>query len=248
MQAAASAAPHAVPPYAPSRPAQGTTKPAAKAKPSGEAQGRVIYIGTSVVCSRRPPLTSAHARAPRHQATYPTASTRSRCEARRRRWWRAEGGSEAMDNYLLYGQVLKVKVVPPSALHPDTLKGANTRFVPRVSCRRARAAHDAPRDAAATAKQAGITVRHLCDMRCDVRACGLILRILDAGGGARGGGGDASRGDCAPAGGGRCAGGGGGGGHSAAACRRRAHCAGGAGAGRSKRKGRAQTRQRPQRG
>jgi amino acid permease len=99
-----------------------------------------------------------------------------------------------------------------------------------------------------TAKQAGITVRHLCDMRCDVRACGLILRILDAGGGARGGGGDASRGDCAPAGGGRCAGGGGGGGHSAAACRRRAHCAGAAGAGRSKRKGRAQTRQRPQRG
>ena len=85
----------------------------------------------------------------------------------------AKIAAEAMDNYLLYGQVLKVKVVAPSALHPDTLKGANTRFVPRVSCRRARAAHDAPRDAEATAKQAGKLLRGEAARRKKIAAAGI---------------------------------------------------------------------------
>lgn len=35
-----------------------------------------------------------------------------------------------MDNYLLFGHILKVKLVPQEQLHPDTFKGANKRFVP----------------------------------------------------------------------------------------------------------------------
>ena len=50
----------------------------------------------------------------------------------------AKIAAETMDNYLLCGSVLKVKVVPPSELHPSTLKGANKRFVPRASSRLAR--------------------------------------------------------------------------------------------------------------
>ena len=33
-----------------------------------------------------------------------------------------------MDNYLLFGHLLKCHVVEPSKLHPETFKGANKRF------------------------------------------------------------------------------------------------------------------------
>jgi nucleolar protein 15 len=36
--------------------------------------------------------------------------------------------SETMDNYLLFGHILKCKYVEPESLHPDTFKGANKRF------------------------------------------------------------------------------------------------------------------------
>src|SRR5436853_7906164 len=34
----------------------------------------------------------------------------------------------AMDNYLMFGHILKCKYVPQESLHPDTWKGANKRF------------------------------------------------------------------------------------------------------------------------
>jgi len=61
----------------------------------------------------------------------------------------AKIAAETMDNYLLFGKVLKVKVVPPSELHPAALNGANKRFVPRSSARGARALRNAARDPAA---------------------------------------------------------------------------------------------------
>ena len=36
--------------------------------------------------------------------------------------------AETMDNYLMYGHILKCKYVQPGSLHPDTFKGANKRF------------------------------------------------------------------------------------------------------------------------
>lgn len=36
--------------------------------------------------------------------------------------------AETMDNYLMFGHILKCKYVQPEALHPDTFKGANKRF------------------------------------------------------------------------------------------------------------------------
>lgn len=36
--------------------------------------------------------------------------------------------AETMDNYLMYGHILKCKHVPQESLHPDTFKGANKRF------------------------------------------------------------------------------------------------------------------------
>lgn len=36
--------------------------------------------------------------------------------------------AQTMDNYLLFGHILKVKLVPREQLHPDTFKGANKRF------------------------------------------------------------------------------------------------------------------------
>ncbi|PHH61098.1 hypothetical protein CDD82_2184 [Ophiocordyceps australis] len=40
----------------------------------------------------------------------------------------AEIVAKTMNNYLLFGHLLKVKVVPPSELHKDVFKGANTKF------------------------------------------------------------------------------------------------------------------------
>ncbi|KAI0181353.1 hypothetical protein GGR52DRAFT_523917 [Hypoxylon sp. FL1284] len=40
----------------------------------------------------------------------------------------AEVVAKTMDNYLLFGRVLKVKVVPKSQIHEDIWKGANKRF------------------------------------------------------------------------------------------------------------------------
>ena len=37
--------------------------------------------------------------------------------------------AQTMDNYLLFGHILKVKLIPKEQLHPDTFKGANKRFV-----------------------------------------------------------------------------------------------------------------------
>ncbi len=85
----------------------------------------------------------------------------------------AKIAAETMDNYLLYGQVLRVKVVPPSALHPATLRGANARFVPRVSAKKARAAHDAPRGVAATQKQAEALLRRESARRKKIAAAGI---------------------------------------------------------------------------
>ncbi len=36
--------------------------------------------------------------------------------------------AETMDNYLMFGHILKCKYVQPESLHPDTFKGANKRF------------------------------------------------------------------------------------------------------------------------
>lgn len=36
--------------------------------------------------------------------------------------------ARTMDNYLLFGHILKCKVVPPNRVHPDLWKGANRRF------------------------------------------------------------------------------------------------------------------------
>ena len=36
--------------------------------------------------------------------------------------------AQTMDNYLLFGHILKVKLIPEEQLHPDTFKGANKRF------------------------------------------------------------------------------------------------------------------------
>ena len=36
--------------------------------------------------------------------------------------------ARTMDNYLLFGHILKCKVVPPGRVHPDLWKGANRRF------------------------------------------------------------------------------------------------------------------------
>lgn len=36
--------------------------------------------------------------------------------------------AETMNNYLMYGHILKCKYVEPEALHPDAFKGANKRF------------------------------------------------------------------------------------------------------------------------
>jgi RNA recognition motif-containing protein len=36
--------------------------------------------------------------------------------------------AETMDNYLMFGHILKCKYVPPQSLHPETFKGANKRF------------------------------------------------------------------------------------------------------------------------
>ena len=36
--------------------------------------------------------------------------------------------AETMDNYLIFGHILKCKYVPPESLHAETFKGANKRF------------------------------------------------------------------------------------------------------------------------
>ena len=38
--------------------------------------------------------------------------------------------AETMDNYLMFGQVLKVRVCLPGEVHADTFKGANSTFKP----------------------------------------------------------------------------------------------------------------------
>ena len=45
----------------------------------------------------------------------------------------AKIAAEAMDNYLMFGHILKCKLVPPQRLHPDTFRGADRKFrtVPR---------------------------------------------------------------------------------------------------------------------
>ena len=52
-----------------------------------------------------------------------------------------------MNNYLLAGQVLKVHVVAPSAVHPSTFKGCDKPYRARPRARTARDAHNAPRSA-----------------------------------------------------------------------------------------------------
>ncbi len=59
----------------------------------------------------------------------------------------AKVAADAMNNYLLAGQVLKVHVVAPSAVHPSTFKGSDKPFRARPRQRTAREAHNAPRSA-----------------------------------------------------------------------------------------------------
>ena len=57
----------------------------------------------------------------------------------------ARVAAEAMDNYLMFGQVLRVKVVPPSQVHASTFKGAGRPVRARPGARLAREAHNAKR-------------------------------------------------------------------------------------------------------
>ena len=85
----------------------------------------------------------------------------------------AKIAADTMDNYLMFDKVLKVKLVPPSALHPATFKGANTRFVPHVSTSTARMVHNAKRDALGVEKQAATLVKREGKRRAKIAASGI---------------------------------------------------------------------------
>lgn len=85
----------------------------------------------------------------------------------------AKIAAETMDNYLMFDKVLNVKLVPPSALHPDTFKGANRKFVPHVSSRCARVMHNAKRDALGVQRQARTLVRRETKRRAKISAAGI---------------------------------------------------------------------------
>uniref|UniRef100_A0A060T847 ARAD1C33528p n=1 Tax=Blastobotrys adeninivorans TaxID=409370 RepID=A0A060T847_BLAAD len=54
--------------------------------------------------------------------------------------------AESMDNYLLFGHILKVKVIPPEKVHEDLFVGANRTFRPMPWTRLARQRNDRPKD------------------------------------------------------------------------------------------------------
>jgi hypothetical protein len=85
----------------------------------------------------------------------------------------AKIAADTMDNYLMFDKVLKVKLVPASALHPATFKGANTRFVPHVSTTTARMVHNAKRDALGVEKQAATLVKREAKRRAKIAASGI---------------------------------------------------------------------------
>jgi nucleolar protein 15 len=53
--------------------------------------------------------------------------------------------AETMDNYLMFGHILKCKYVPPESLHAETFKGANKRFRVAPHNRIEKRALEAPR-------------------------------------------------------------------------------------------------------
>jgi nucleolar protein 15 len=61
--------------------------------------------------------------------------------------------AETMDNYLMYGHILKCKYVQPEALHPDTFKGANKRFRVAPHNRMEKRALEAPKTESQWAKK-----------------------------------------------------------------------------------------------
>ena len=75
-----------------------------------------------------------------------------------------------MDHYLLFGQVLRVRVVAPADVHPSTFKGANREFRPRLGARVAREAHNAKRSEEQVARGAQRLLRGE-SVRCVRAAC-----------------------------------------------------------------------------
>ncbi|KAF7503023.1 hypothetical protein GJ744_004699 [Endocarpon pusillum] len=61
--------------------------------------------------------------------------------------------AETMDNYLMFGHILKCKYVQPEALHPDTFKGANKRFRVAPHNRMEKRALEAPKSESQWAKK-----------------------------------------------------------------------------------------------
>ena len=61
--------------------------------------------------------------------------------------------AETMDNYLMFGHILKCKYVQPESLHPDTFKGANKRFRVAPHNRMEQRALEAPKSESQWAKK-----------------------------------------------------------------------------------------------
>jgi RNA recognition motif-containing protein len=66
----------------------------------------------------------------------------------------AKVAATTMDNYLLYGQVLRVRVVAPSDVHASTFNGCDKPFRPRPGARLAREARNAKKDEGQVARVA----------------------------------------------------------------------------------------------
>lgn len=61
--------------------------------------------------------------------------------------------AETMDNYLMFGHILKCKYAQPESLHPDTFKGANKRFRVAPHNRMEKRALEAPKSESQWAKK-----------------------------------------------------------------------------------------------
>ena len=85
----------------------------------------------------------------------------------------ARVAAEAMDNYLMFGQVLRVRVVPPAQVHPSTFKGAGRPVRPRPGARLAREAHNAKRSEEQLHRAAGRLLRGERKRRSKIAAAGI---------------------------------------------------------------------------
>jgi hypothetical protein len=86
----------------------------------------------------------------------------------------AKVAATTMDNYLLYGQVLRVRVVAPADVHASTFKGCDKPFRPRPGARLAREARNAKKDEGQVAR---VAARLLSGERARC-ACALLLFFL----------------------------------------------------------------------